>query len=55
MKSCVIMSQDDYNNIRIRIAHVIHILDHARVSKNDRDYAVKTLQAALSDMDKEEI
>ena len=55
MKPCVIMSQDDHKNIRIRIAHAIHVLDHARVSKNDREYVVKTLRAALEDMDKEEI
>lgn len=55
MKACVIMSQEDYNDIRICVAHAIHILDHARVSKKDRDYAVTTLRAALSDLDKEEI
>ena len=42
MKACVIMSQDDYNNVRIRVAHAIRILDHERVSKKDRDYAVTT-------------
>lgn len=54
MKACAVMSMDKYEDACVHVTRAINILEHARVSKADRDTALNSLYEVRVILEEEE-
>ncbi len=55
MKPCVIMSLDDYEDIRLNVQHAINILENKRVSVKDRLSVLASLYNVRNKLDEDDV
>ena len=55
MKPCVIMSLQDYEDIRLRVQHSINILECKRVSVKDRLSALESLYTIRNTLNEDDV
>lgn len=54
MRACVVMSMENYEDMRLCVYHALNILKRSRVSKEDRTAAWESLRKVIEILEEED-